>query len=79
MTLTQQQGFLVRALAAQSEGLQSLAELEGAAVRVDYTQPGWYEWRPAGTWWLRWIVPLPAPPQRSSAPSARCLGVTLPG
>src|SRR5436305_6701909 len=42
MTLAQQQGFLARALPAQSAGLQSLAELAGAAVRVDYTQPGWY-------------------------------------
>ena len=63
MTLAQQQGFLSRALPAQSEGLQSLDELAGATLRVDYTQPGGYEWRPAGTWWLQWVVPYAPGPK----------------
>src|SRR5207253_8578665 len=67
MTLAQQQGFLARALPAQSEGLQSLAELAGAAVRVDYTQPGWYEWRPPPTWWPQWVVPLAPGPSGKPA------------
>jgi hypothetical protein len=66
MTLAQQQGFLAAAFPAtqpgtgtpMAEGLQSLAELEGAVLRVDYWQPGWYEWRPPGPTSFRWIAPL---------------------
>jgi RNA polymerase sigma-70 factor (ECF subfamily) len=69
MTLVQQQGFLDRALGsracglAEGAGLQSLEELAGATLRVDYRQPGWYEWQPAGGLpSLRWVVPLGPPP-----------------
>ena len=37
--------------------LQSLDELEGAALRVDYTVPGSFEWRTQGPAWLQWVVP----------------------
>jgi hypothetical protein len=72
MTLAQQQGFLARAFppiepftgtssptgtSSWGPGLQSLEELAGAVLRVDYRQPGWFEWRPPGASWLRWMVP----------------------
>jgi RNA polymerase sigma-70 factor, ECF subfamily len=59
MSLAQQQAFLARALRSDGEGLQSLEELAGATLRVDYWQPGWYEWRPPGPLVLRWLVPMP--------------------
>jgi hypothetical protein len=62
MTLAQQQGFLSRALGQEGAGLQSLEDLAGATLRVDYSQPGWYEWRPPGLNMLRGVVPLGPPP-----------------
>jgi RNA polymerase sigma-70 factor (ECF subfamily) len=69
MTLAQQQGFLDRAIGSRAvgvkegEGLQSLTDLAGATLRVDYRQPGWYDWQPAGGLLsLRWVVPLGPPP-----------------
>jgi hypothetical protein len=59
MPLPQQQQFITNAIVVGGP-LQSLDELAGAALRVDYTQPGWYEWRvpgPAG-YWLQWVMPL---------------------
>jgi hypothetical protein len=65
MSLAQQQGFLARAfpptlpgsaVPATVPGIQSSDDLEGAALRVDYQQPGWFEWRPTGPQWLRWVV-----------------------
>jgi hypothetical protein len=66
MTLAQQQGFLATAFPAMqpgtgtpmAEGLPPLEQLGGAVLRVDYWQPGWYEWRPPGPALLRWVVPL---------------------
>jgi hypothetical protein len=72
MTLAQQQGFLARAFPATvpgtstpstQEGIHSLEALEGAALRVDYRQPGWFEWRPPGPGWLLWIVPSEPSPK----------------
>jgi hypothetical protein len=66
MTLAQQQGFLARAFPSTVPGtgspdtvpgIRSPEDLAGAALRVDYQQPGWFEWRPAGPSWLRWILP----------------------
>jgi hypothetical protein len=55
MSLAQQQQFMASCLPADWEGLQSLDELAGAALRVDYSLPGWYEWR---AWsWYRWAMP----------------------
>jgi Putative zinc-finger len=68
MTLAQQQEFLDRALGIHAigleggESLQSLEDLAGATLRVDYRQPGWYEWQPPGARSLRWLVPLGPPP-----------------
>jgi Putative zinc-finger len=67
MTLAQQQEFIDRTVGSRAiliqegEGLQSLEDLAGATLRVDYSQPGWYEWRPPGDA-LRWVVPLGPPP-----------------
>jgi hypothetical protein len=58
MSLAQQQQFIAFALEFDSAPLQSLDELAGATLRVKYTQPGWFEWRPPGPWWLRFVVPL---------------------
>jgi hypothetical protein len=60
MSLAQQQRFIALAIGSDGDGLQSLDDLTGAVMRVDYTQPGWYEWRvpgPAG-YWLQWVIPL---------------------
>jgi hypothetical protein len=63
MSLVQQQGFLAHGI-IRYQSLQSLDELAGAVLRVEYIQPGGFEWEPAemGTW-LRWVVPLEPGPQ----------------
>jgi hypothetical protein len=63
MSLVQQQGFLAHGI-VRYQSLQSLDELAGAVLRVEYIQPGAFEWEPAemGTW-LRWVVPLEPGPQ----------------
>ena len=33
-----------------------MEQLSGAALRVDYTQPGWFEWQPPENQTLRWAV-----------------------
>ncbi len=53
MSLAQQQAFFTRELPGQPE-LHSMEDLIGTALRVDYTQPGWFEWQPV--WSLRWAV-----------------------
>jgi hypothetical protein len=58
MSLAQQQKFVAFALEADNTPLQSLDELAGATLRVKYTQPGWFEWRPPGNWWWRFVVAL---------------------
>jgi hypothetical protein len=45
MSLAQQQQFIALAFGPQADRLQSLEELTGAAVRVDYSLPGMFEWR----------------------------------
>src|SRR5207247_9983962 len=55
MTLAQQQAFFNRQLPGQPE-LHSLEELPGTALRVEYTQPGWFEWQPPENSSLRWAV-----------------------
>jgi hypothetical protein len=78
MSLAQQQQFLALALAPETGGLQSLEELAGATLRVDYSLPGWFEWRvpgPAG-YWLQWVMPagsgrrVPRPPVRERTRAA---------
>jgi hypothetical protein len=62
MTLVQQQGFLSRAI--QENPPRSVDELAGATLRVDYTQPGAFQWQQpdvsnASRWALR-VEPGPA-------------------
>jgi hypothetical protein len=58
MSLAQQQGFLQNALGSGAEGLQSLEDLAGATLRVDYTVPGGFEWRGPDPAWRQWVVPV---------------------
>jgi hypothetical protein len=46
MTLAQQQQFINLAFGGRSEPGQSLEELATAALRIDYSPPGAFEWRP---------------------------------
>jgi hypothetical protein len=58
MTLAQQQRFLENGLA---QPIESLEELAGAALRVEYTQPGEFQWQPGQDypWWLLPVEPGP--------------------
>jgi hypothetical protein len=62
MSRVQQQRFLSFASIAsyyeEDSPLQSPSELEGAALRVQYTVPGWYQWQPPDPWWMRWVTLL---------------------
>jgi hypothetical protein len=57
MPLGQQQQFIAMCLQEELP-LQSLDELAGATLRVDYSLPGEFEWQSPGPWWLQWVVPL---------------------
>jgi hypothetical protein len=64
MPLAQQQKFIEHALAFADEPLQSLQELEGALLRVDYTQPGWFQWKRSRELDAsRWVVSLEPGPE----------------
>jgi RNA polymerase sigma-70 factor, ECF subfamily len=68
MSLAQQQRYL--ALCLTGDPLESLNELAGASLRVDYTQPGWFQWGACG-WsgrYTRWVVPLEFTPQGRRVP-----------
>jgi RNA polymerase sigma-70 factor, ECF subfamily len=71
MSPLQQQQFLSFALPSDNQPLQAylaasdngpfqLQELQEAALRVEYTQPGWFQWgSPAlAQHWIRWVVPI---------------------
>jgi hypothetical protein len=58
LSLSQQQRYIALALRFDDEPLQSLDELEGAIMRVIYTQPGSFEWLPPGPNWYRWVAPV---------------------
>jgi hypothetical protein len=64
MSLAQQQAFLAHAV--KGEPLRSFDELAGATLRVDYTQPGAFQWqKPGGFTPNRWVVRLePGPTGR---------------
>src|SRR2546421_4372807 len=68
MTLAQQQQFLAFGLGGGP--LQSLDELAGAALRVEYTQPGAFQWGEPGWsgYYTRWVVPLEPGPQGRRVP-----------
>jgi hypothetical protein len=55
MSLAQQQAFFNRRVTGQAE-IRSLEELAGSALRIEYTQPGWFEWAPPQNQTLRWAV-----------------------
>jgi RNA polymerase sigma-70 factor, ECF subfamily len=64
MPLAQQQEFIARALIPEAGPLQSLDELEGAVLRVDYSLPGWFQWRaPIPASHVPWVMPV-APGRR---------------
>jgi hypothetical protein len=63
MSPAQQKGFLSVAIGAPEAAELAPEELAGAALRVDYTVPGWYEWRVPGPSWLSWAVPLEPGPE----------------
>jgi RNA polymerase sigma-70 factor (ECF subfamily) len=47
MTLPQQQRFVAVGLGDMASRIKSWEELSGATVRVEYTQPRWFQWGPA--------------------------------
>jgi hypothetical protein len=63
LTLAQQQQFIGLALWPDDEPIESPTELEGAALRVDYTQLGWFQWVVAGGNWPDWVTILEPGPQ----------------
>jgi hypothetical protein len=58
MSLAQQQRYIALALFGDDEPLQSVEELAGAILRVEYTQPGWYRRVVPGENWPQWVVTL---------------------
>jgi hypothetical protein len=58
MSLAQQQQFLAYGV---NQPLESLDELAGAVLRVEYTHPGEFQWLPPEA--LRWIMPVEPGPQ----------------
>src|SRR3989442_2181311 len=58
MSLAQQQRYIALALEFDEEPLQSLDELDGGVLRVDYVPPGWFEWAVPGPNWFRFAVPV---------------------
>jgi hypothetical protein len=67
MPLAQQQTFIALALESQGNPLQSLEELDGATLHVEYTQPGGFQWgaasHPGHGYPTRWMVPLEPGPR----------------
>lgn len=76
LSLAQQQRYMEIGMRYQNEPLHSLNELEGAVVRVEYTQPGEYVWVPPGPNWYRWVVPLVPGEQGRRAVLPSCRGRT---
>jgi hypothetical protein len=68
MSLSQQQQFI--ALGVRGGPLQSLNDLAGATLRVDYTRPGAFQWGEAGGsgFYTRWVVPLGPGPRDQRVP-----------
>jgi RNA polymerase sigma-70 factor (ECF subfamily) len=62
MSLVQQQQFLALGFDPDSAPLQTPEELADATLRVEYTQPGGFQWgdsgHPGQGSYLRWVVPL---------------------
>jgi hypothetical protein len=68
MNLAQQQQFMAFGLGG--DPLQSLDELAGAALRVEYTQPGGFQWGEPGWsgYYTRWVIPQGSGPQDRRVP-----------
>jgi hypothetical protein len=59
MPPAQQQWFLSIAIRFGGGPLQSLEELAGSTLRVDYSVPGWFQWgSPDQIHYTQWVVPL---------------------
>jgi RNA polymerase sigma-70 factor, ECF subfamily len=74
MSLSQQQQFIALGVSSEDAPLQSLEELAGATLRVDYSVPGWFQWGdPDQMNPTRWVVPLKPIPtgQRVLRPPVR--------
>jgi hypothetical protein len=80
MPLLQQQRYLTLALGSEGQGLQSLEELSGATLRVEYTHPGAFQWgesgHPGQGRYTRWVIPLSAGPQGRRVPRPSVRGRT---
>jgi hypothetical protein len=70
MSLSQQQQFVALGEHGSTEPLPllSLEALAGGTLRVEYTQPGWFEWRVPGLPYYQWIVPVGSGPEVRRAP-----------
>jgi hypothetical protein len=77
MSLAQQQQFITFALQHSSHPLQSLDELTGATLRVDYSLPGGYQWGdPTNASYTQWVVPIEPGPQGKRVPRPPVRGKT---
>jgi hypothetical protein len=63
LSLPHQQRYMALALRFDDRPLQSLEELEGAVLRVEYTHPGDFEWRPSASNSYCWVAPLVPGPE----------------
>jgi hypothetical protein len=68
MSLAQQQRYL--ALGLTGGPLETLDDLTGATLRVEYTQRGWFQWGECGwsSQYTRWVVPLEFTPRGRRVP-----------
>jgi len=73
MSLAQQQQFISLGVGVGGAPVQSLDELAGSTLRVDYTQPGWFEWKVPGPYWSQWVARLEPGPmgRRMPRPAVR--------
>jgi hypothetical protein len=74
MSLAQQRTFIAHVLGEHAAGMQSLDELAGATLRVEYTQPGWFQWgNPDSSDWQNWVILLEPGPlgRRALRPAVR--------
>ena len=63
LTLAQQQQFIGLALWPDDSPIESPTEIDGAALRVDYTQPGWFQHVVAEGNWADWVTILEPGPR----------------
>jgi hypothetical protein len=72
MSLAQQQRYIALALETSGQPLQSLDDLTGATLRVEYTQPGWFQWgdpnHPGRGYYNRWVIPVETTPRGRRVP-----------